>query len=206
MNIFVFDIETIPDCDASRRLHDSPEWSDSDAANALFAGAREQSGRDFLAHYLQKIIVISAVLKTPQGVKVWSLGQEDADEKELITRFFDGIERYSPTLVSWNGSGFDLPVLHYRALLHGVAAPRYWETGDNDSQFRWNNYLSRFHQRHLKQSVCTLRSHRHFIGLSWQNGYGWRSSMVGVSRRKIECHTQLLRNRCVKHLFSLFAF
>lgn len=149
MNIFVFDIETIPDCDASRRLHDSPEWSDSDAANALFAGAREQNGRDFLAHYLQKIIVISAVLKTREGVKVWSLGQEDADEKELITRFFDGIERYSPTLVSWNGSGFDLPVLHYRALLHGVAAPRYWETGDNDSQFRWNNYLSRFHQRHL---------------------------------------------------------
>ncbi len=40
-------------------------------------------------------------------------------------RFFDGIDKYTPTLVSWNGGGFDLPVLHYRALKHGVAAPRY---------------------------------------------------------------------------------
>lgn len=149
MNIFVFDIETVPDCDAARRLYDSPEWSDSEAAEALFAVAREQNGRDFLPHYLQKVVAISAVLKTPQNIKVWSLGQEDADEKELITRFFDGIDRFCPTLVSWNGSAFDLPVLHYRALRHSIAAPRYWETGDNDTQFKWNNYLSRYHQRHL---------------------------------------------------------
>jgi hypothetical protein len=51
-------------------------------------------------------------------------------------------------LVSWNGGGFDLPVLHYRALLHGIASPRYWDTGDDDQTMRWNNYLSRFHQRH----------------------------------------------------------
>jgi predicted PolB exonuclease-like 3'-5' exonuclease len=51
--------------------------------------------------------------------------------------------------VSWNGSGFDLPVLHYRALRHGVVATRYWETGDGDRDFRFNNYLSRFHWRHL---------------------------------------------------------
>ena len=42
-----------------------------------------------------------------------------------------------------------LPVLHYRALLHKVAAPTYWETGDNQQNFRWNNYLSRFHYRHM---------------------------------------------------------
>ena len=66
-----------------------------------------------------------------------------------MRRFFDGIERYTPTLVSWNGSGFDLPVLHYRALRHGVQAHRYWEMGDEDQAFRWNNYISRFHWRHV---------------------------------------------------------
>jgi predicted PolB exonuclease-like 3'-5' exonuclease len=50
--------------------------------------------------------------------------------------------------VSWNGGGFDLPVLHYRALKHGIEAPRYWETGDSDRDFRWNNYLNRYHSRH----------------------------------------------------------
>jgi len=43
-----------------------------------------------------------------------------------VRRFFDGIEKYTPQLVSWNGGGFDLPVLHYRGLVHGVSAPRYW--------------------------------------------------------------------------------
>ena len=52
-------------------------------------------------------------------------------------------------LVSWNGSGFDLPVLTYRALRHHVQAPRYWEMGDEDQSFRFNNYLGRFHWRHI---------------------------------------------------------
>ena len=80
---------------------------------------------------------------------MWSLGEESSSEKELIERFFDGLERYTPDLVSWNGAGFDLPVLHYRSLLHGITAARYWETGDGDASFRYSNYLSRFHWRHM---------------------------------------------------------
>jgi hypothetical protein len=80
---------------------------------------------------------------------VWSLGAPDAPEADLIQRFFDGIEKYTPQLVSWNGGGFDLPVLHYRALIHGLSAPRYWEMGDDDREFKWNNYISRYHTRHL---------------------------------------------------------
>ncbi|NCW98292.1 MAG: 3'-5' exonuclease, partial [Betaproteobacteria bacterium] len=47
------------------------------------------------------------------------------------------------------GSGFDLPVLHYRALIHGVTAARYWDLGDEDRDFKYNNYISRYHQRHI---------------------------------------------------------
>ena len=42
-----------------------------------------------------------------------------------------------------------MPVLHYRGLVHGIAAPRYWDLGDEDKDFRYNNYLSRYHTRHL---------------------------------------------------------
>jgi predicted PolB exonuclease-like 3'-5' exonuclease len=52
-------------------------------------------------------------------------------------------------LVSWNGGGFDLPVLHYRALMHGVVAGKYWDFGDDDREFKFNNYISRYHHRHL---------------------------------------------------------
>jgi hypothetical protein len=114
----------------------------------MFHLRRQETGNEFLRLHLQRVVAISAVLRRNDTLKVWSLGEADASEKELIQRFFDGLERFTPTLVSWNGCGFDLPVLHYRALLHGIAAPRYWETGEDDASFRWNNYLSRYHYRH----------------------------------------------------------
>ena len=149
MTILVFDIETIPDVDAGRKLYDLKGLSDEDTASALFALRRAKVGNDFLPHYLQKVVAISLVLANSSNLKVWSLGDENSDEKELITRFFAGIDKHTPTLVSWNGSGFDLPVLHYRALLHGITAQNYWETGENQQPFRFNNYLNRFHYRHL---------------------------------------------------------
>ena len=149
MTILVFDIETIPDVETGRKLHDLVGLSDKDTASALFALRRTKTGHDFLPHYLQKIVAISLVISNTSNLKVWSLGDEKSDEKDLIHRFFTGIDKHLPTLVSWNGTGFDLPVLHYRALLHGISAPAYWEVGDNQQAFRWNNYLNRFHYRHL---------------------------------------------------------
>ncbi len=145
LNIFVFDIETVPDADAGRKLHSLHGLSDEDVVMAMTQMRIESHGSEFLPHYLQKIVAISAVLKTKEQLKVWSLGEPDSTEADLINRFFKGIERFTPTLVSWNGSGFDLPVIHYRALIHGVSSPLYWETtGD----FKWNNYLNRYHERH----------------------------------------------------------
>ena len=150
MNILVFDIETVPDIESGKKLYNLDGLTAEDAAELMFSHRRQETDgqSEFLRHYLHQIVAISVVLKTRDNLKVWSLGEPDSDEKELITRFFEGIERYTPTIVSWNGSGFDLPVLHYRSLLHSVVAQRYWENGEDDQSFKWNNYLSRFHSRH----------------------------------------------------------
>ncbi len=149
MNVFVFDIETVPDVDGGRRLYGLDGLSDKDVGQAMFNRRRQETGdSDFLRHHLHRVVAISVVLRSRDTFKVWSLGDLHSDEAELIRRFFDGIDKFTPTLVSWNGGGFDLPVLHYRALLHGIAAPRYWETGSEDQSFRWNNYISRYHERH----------------------------------------------------------
>lgn len=148
MHCFSFDIETVPDVDFGRRLLGLDGIGDEDVASAMTFRHLQKTGGDFLPLHQHRIVAISVALRTGDSFRVWSLGDEDADEAELVGRFFDGIERYTPDLVSWNGSGFDLPVLHYRALKHGVQAARYWETGDNDQSFRWNNYLNRFHARH----------------------------------------------------------
>lgn len=149
MNTFVFDIETVPDIEGGKRLFGLEGLSDDDVAHAMYQIRRQETGgSDFLRHHLHRIVCISAVLRTRDGFKVWSLGDEKSDERDLITRFFAGIERYNPTLVSWNGGGFDLPVLHYRAMLHGITAGKYWDQGEDDRDFKFNNYISRYHSRH----------------------------------------------------------
>jgi len=149
MHVFAFDIETIPDVELGRRIYDLHDLSDKQVGYVMQTKRREDTGSEFLSLEQQRVVAISVGLRTRESFKVWSLGESNAPEAEIIQRFFDGIEKYTPDLVSWNGSGFDLPVLHYRALRHGISAPRYWEVGDEDQSFRWNNYLNRFHWRHI---------------------------------------------------------
>jgi len=149
MHCFSFDIETVPDVEFGRRMWNLENLSDEDVATAMTCMRQQQTGSDFLPLHQHRIVAISVALRTGDSFRVWSLGDEDSDEGELVRRFFDGIDRYTPDLVSWNGSGFDLPVLHYRALKHGIQAARYWEIGDSDRDFRFNNYMSRFHWRHV---------------------------------------------------------
>ena len=149
--VLVFDIETVPDVAGIRKLHNvSAEVPDSDVAAMAFQLKRQRTGNDFLPLHLQRVVAISCALSDEETFRVWSLGagDEEGSEAQIIQRFFDGIEKYTPQLVSWNGSGFDLPVLHYRGLIHAVRAPRYWDTGDDDREFRYNNYISRYHMRH----------------------------------------------------------
>ena len=148
MNTLVFDIETVPDVELGRKLYDVPDLDDATVAKVMLF-KQQQARRAMLPPPQQRVIAISGVMKSREGVRVFSLGDEQSGERDLVQRFFDGLERYSPTLVSWNGSGFDLPVLGYRALRHGVNAARYWELGENDREFRYNNYLSRYHWRHV---------------------------------------------------------
>ncbi|HVH84582.1 MAG TPA: 3'-5' exonuclease, partial [Steroidobacteraceae bacterium] len=138
---------------------------------------------------------------------LWSVGEVAASEAELVQRFFDGIAKFTPDLVSWNGSGFDLPVLSYRALLWGVQAPRFWETGEGETEFRYNNYLQRYHWRHtdlmdvlsgfssrnrvsLANMACLLKlpGKLGFAGDQVWNAYQ-RGDIVGIRRY---CETDVL--------------
>src|SRR5690349_8379206 len=108
--ILVFDIETIPDVDGLRRLNDHPpQMTAAQVAQAAFDRRREATGSDFLPLHLHKVVAISCALRERDQFRVWSLGEPDEPERVLVQRFYDGIEKYTPQLVSWNGSGFDLP-------------------------------------------------------------------------------------------------
>ena len=138
-----FDIETVPDVAGIRRLRSYDNGlSDEEIANLAFKERAEKTGSEFLPLHLHRIVAISCVLRATDEIRVWSLGDLEDSESELIRRFFDGIEKFTPQIISWNGGGFDLPVLHYRGLLSGISATRYWDMGEDDRDFKWNNYIS----------------------------------------------------------------
>ena len=148
MNCFSFDIETVPDVEFGREVYGLEGLEDEDVAAAMSFKRQQAVGHEFLPLHQHRVVAISVALRSGDDFRVWTLGDEDADEAEIVRRFFDGIDRYTPDLVSWNGGGFDLPVLNYRALKHGIQASRYWEIGESDRDFKWNNYQSRYHWRH----------------------------------------------------------
>lgn len=146
----VFDLETIPDIAGLRALQGVGEdVSDAQVYETAVAKRREITGHDFLPLHLQRVAVVGCVFRDDSGFRVKCLGQADDLEATLIQSFYKTIDRYTPKLVSWNGAGFDLPVLHYRSLIHGLVAARYWDMGDDDREFKYNNYISRYHTRHI---------------------------------------------------------
>ncbi len=148
--ILVFDIETIPDVAGLRRAHSLPrELDDAAVLDWALQQRRAQTGTDFLQLHFQRVVAIGCALREGSGFKIASVGSAGDGEAELIRRFFDLIDKHTPQLVSWNGGGFDLPVLNYRALIHGVTAEKFWDWGDGDRDFKYNSYLGRYHTRHL---------------------------------------------------------
>lgn len=116
-NLLVFDIETSP------------------------MGAEDQKG---FPHPLFHQVVAIAFLRAkiiPNGqtelyeiVEARAAGDEDYNENKLVTSFFRHVEQYKPRLVTFNGRGFDVPVLKYRGMIHEISAPEFYS----------NNYMYRY--------------------------------------------------------------
>jgi hypothetical protein len=118
--VIVWDLETIVDLDAFRRMEGRPELSDGDA--------QQLHGESFAKLPLHQIACIGALIaeREPDGWRVMALGAPHAEqrsEKELIEAFVSRLNELRPQMISFNGHTFDLPVLRYRAMLHQLSAP-----------------------------------------------------------------------------------
>lgn len=149
--VIAFDIETIPDPDIGRRLL-GIEGNDADVIHEMFRRRLEETSGS--TGYPQppwhRIVAICASLLGPKSgrFEIRALGSDLSDERSILEAFFALLksEQHPPRLVSWNGSGFDLPTIRYRAMLHGIAAPGLYRA---DGDFRFNNYQNRYHDRHV---------------------------------------------------------
>lgn len=201
--IIAFDIETIPDTAGGQLLYDLEGLSTQEAAKAMLAARRAKwPDAAMLPLNQHKVVAISVAVRWDQGnFVVKSLGEVESTEIELISEFFRALEKH-PTLVSWNGNGFDLPVLQYRALIHSIQSTPFWDTGEFDREFKFNNYQSRYHKRHVDvmdilaryqgRAVASLDDMAKLIGLPGKIGVGG----AGVFEAYLDGEIQQIRDYC----------
>ena len=85
LNTLVFDIETVPDTELGRRLYDLGDLDDEAVAKVMHFKQLQARETDFLPHVQHRVIMISALLRTAEGLRIFSLGP-DLAEREIVQR------------------------------------------------------------------------------------------------------------------------
>jgi predicted PolB exonuclease-like 3'-5' exonuclease len=110
----ILDIETIPDPEL-------PRLDDSDRVPPPPMNQIVTLGCLLLEDYLPK--------------KIGVVG-ENKNEREMLNDFAAWLDRTRPCVVTWNGRGFDMPVITSRALKHGLSMP--WWFSDRHTRYRYS--------------------------------------------------------------------
>jgi predicted PolB exonuclease-like 3'-5' exonuclease len=149
-SLFIFDIETIPDANAARNLLEIDSDNIEECRQALtdYHLKITDGKNSFLRQPFHKVVAISfleaEIIRDGNQEQyilkeIRSGGNISSSEEELVKGFFAHLKKQPPRLVSFNGRSFDLPVLKYRAIKYGIAAPWLYKSGD-----KWNSYTSRY--------------------------------------------------------------
>jgi 3'-5' exonuclease len=141
----VLDIETRVDKELVKKVYD-PE--DTLTLEQAYDVARdkllERSQSDFFPIPFHIPIAI-ATLQAGEDYRIQALGclgAERFSEAELVSRFWQMFETCH-TMVTFNGRGFDLPVLETRAMKHSFSIPRYF--GLQGANYRGSRYAETLH-------------------------------------------------------------
>ncbi|MCQ2628598.1 3'-5' exonuclease, partial [Helicobacter pylori] len=146
----VFDIETIPSVSLCKEHFQLKEDNALKICEYSFEKQKEKSGSEFLPLYLHEIISIAAVIGDDYGqfVKVGNFGQKHENkevftsEKELLEDFFKYFNEKQPRLISFNGRGFDMPLLTLKALKYNLTLDAFYS-----QENKWENYRARYSEQ-----------------------------------------------------------
>lgn len=109
---------------------------------------KEKTGSEFLPVCFHRVVSISAVMADGFGRFLRVSTLDGDNERDKIAKFLAFIEDFNPRLVSFNGRGFDLPMIMARAMCYDLSAAAYFETNDRDNnKSKWENYRSRYDGR-----------------------------------------------------------
>ena len=130
VSYLVFDVEAVADGELiARAKYGDGEMSPGEAIAKFGAERLEQRGSDVLPPTWMLPISV-AVAKVDSGFRLLDLAVLDAPayRPHVITDlFWKGWKHYGqPTLVTFNGRGYDLPVLELAAYRYGITLPEWF--------------------------------------------------------------------------------
>jgi len=105
-------------------------------------------------------------------------GVMGGDEAMIVRDFVTMVAERRPVLVSWNGRGFDLPLVIARCMRHGIVAPWLWGR-DFEDRYRGGNHID------LQDAVSLRGAGRPARMASFANLCGWPGK-VGVEGADVE--------------------
>ena len=143
--ICVFDCETVPDTALLRKIY-GHEGSDAEVARQAFAAQKAASGSEFLPVMFHRVVAISAVMADEYGKFLRVSTMKGANEREILNKFIGFVNSHNPRLVSFNGRGFDLPMILTRAMRYNVSFPSFYEVENKElGKGKWEgNYRDRY--------------------------------------------------------------
>ena len=121
---FVFDIESVADGALVSRLKYPAEKLTPPKAIAKYRQELlAENGKDFIPYTFQLPVslVIAKVARDFRLIDLVALDEAQARPHEIVRLFWEGWRKYDrPTLVTFNGRGFDLPLLELCAFRYGI--------------------------------------------------------------------------------------
>ena len=145
--ICIFDCETIPDIDLILQTFETSKESELEIIQEAQAQYTQKQNSTFLPLPYHKVVALSAVIADEFGrfVKVGDFGEGQDDEESIIRHFFRFVEEKNPKLVSFNGRGFDMPMLLIRAMKYNISFPAWFDQNNPMlNKSKWENYRQRF--------------------------------------------------------------
>jgi len=83
-----------------------------------------------------RIVTLGCLLLEDHVPKRLGIVGEGKDEAAMLADFAQWLDAKKPTVVTWNGRGFDMPVITSRALRHGIGMP--WWFQDRNTRYRYS--------------------------------------------------------------------
>jgi hypothetical protein len=145
----IFDIETVGDGDLIRKVRYPDEsLSPREAIQRYRSQLLEETGRDVLP--LTFVLPVSvAVAKVSADYRLLDIQVVDAPEfrpQEIVRRFWQGWQHYGrPTLVSFNGRTYDVPVMEMAAFRLGISLPAWFNVDSRSFEQCRNRYNQESH-------------------------------------------------------------